>query len=84
MRRCKTPRLLRSSRGRSCFRLRRVESCLPIIYRASNGELKLSREAYSGIFLGKITRWNDPRIVVTNPGHKASADGDSNRKQNGL
>ncbi len=22
--------------------------------------LKLSREAYSGIFLGKITKWNDP------------------------
>ncbi len=33
-----------------------------------DGELKLSREAYSGIFLGKITRWNDPLIVVTNPG----------------
>src|SRR5277367_3894943 len=24
------------------------------------GELKLSREAYVGIFLGKITQWNDP------------------------
>ncbi len=31
-------------------------------------ELKLSREAYSGIFLGKVTRWNDPVIAKTNPG----------------
>jgi phosphate transport system substrate-binding protein len=30
-------------------------------------ELKLSREAYSGIFLGKVTRWNDPVITKTNP-----------------
>ena len=31
-------------------------------------ELKLSREAYAGIFLGKITRWNDPKIASANPG----------------
>jgi phosphate transport system substrate-binding protein len=31
-------------------------------------ELKLSREAYAGIFLGTITKWNDPAIVKTNPG----------------
>jgi phosphate transport system substrate-binding protein len=30
-------------------------------------ELKLSREAYAGIFLGKITKWNDPSIVKHNP-----------------
>jgi phosphate transport system substrate-binding protein len=30
-------------------------------------ELKLSREAYVGIFLGKITQWNDPAIVKVNP-----------------
>lgn len=29
--------------------------------------LKLSREAYSGIFLGKIKKWNDPKIVKDNP-----------------
>jgi phosphate transport system substrate-binding protein len=33
-------------------------------------ELKLSREAYVGIFLGKVTKWNDPLIVKTNPGVK--------------
>ena len=31
-------------------------------------ELKLSRDAYVGIFLGKITKWNDPVIVKANPG----------------
>jgi phosphate transport system substrate-binding protein len=31
-------------------------------------DLKLSREAYSAIFLGKVTRWNDPLIARTNPG----------------
>jgi phosphate transport system substrate-binding protein len=31
-------------------------------------ELKLSRDAYVGIFLGKITRWNDPKIASANPG----------------
>src|SRR3974390_3390926 len=30
--------------------------------------LKLSREAYVGIFLGKITNWNDPAIAKTNEG----------------
>lgn len=33
-------------------------------------ELKLSREAYSGIFLGKVTKWNDPLIVKDNQGAK--------------
>jgi phosphate transport system substrate-binding protein len=32
--------------------------------------LRLSREAYSGIFLGRITRWNDPAIAKANPGVK--------------
>ena len=33
-------------------------------------DLKLSRAAYSGIFLGKITKWNDPAIAKSNPGAK--------------
>jgi len=32
--------------------------------------LKLSREAYVGIFSGKITKWNDPAIAKTNPDAK--------------
>jgi phosphate transport system substrate-binding protein len=31
-------------------------------------ELKLSRDAYVGIFMGNITKWNDPEIAKTNPG----------------
>ncbi len=34
------------------------------------GEIKLSRKAYAGIFLGEITRWNDPIIAAANPGVK--------------
>jgi phosphate transport system substrate-binding protein len=33
-------------------------------------DLKLSRKAYSGIFLGKIKKWNDPEIAKANPGVK--------------
>jgi phosphate transport system substrate-binding protein len=31
-------------------------------------DLKLSRDAYVAIFLGKITSWNDPAITKVNPG----------------
>jgi phosphate transport system substrate-binding protein len=31
-------------------------------------ELKLSREAYSKIFQGQLTKWNDPLIAQANPG----------------
>ncbi|MGB3652655.1 MAG: phosphate ABC transporter substrate-binding protein PstS [Rivularia sp. (in: cyanobacteria)] len=30
--------------------------------------LKLSREDYTNILLGNITKWNDPKIVAANPG----------------
>src|SRR5664279_3327305 len=30
--------------------------------------LKLSREAYADIFLGKVKTWNDPKIAHDNPG----------------
>lgn len=30
--------------------------------------LKLSRQAYAGIFLGKVKKWNDPLIAKANPG----------------
>jgi phosphate transport system substrate-binding protein len=32
--------------------------------------LKLPRSAYPAIFLGKVTRWNDPAIALANPGVK--------------
>jgi phosphate transport system substrate-binding protein len=34
------------------------------------GDLKLSREAYTGIFLGTVKAWNDPKIAASNPGQQ--------------
>jgi phosphate transport system substrate-binding protein len=34
------------------------------------GDLKLSRKAYAGIFLGEVKNWNDPLIAKTNPNTK--------------
>jgi phosphate transport system substrate-binding protein len=39
-----------------------------ITYNLKGVNLKLSRKAYSGIFLGKVKRWNAPEIVASNPG----------------
>lgn len=33
-----------------------------------SGELKFTPDALAGIFLGKITSWNDPALVKANPG----------------
>jgi phosphate transport system substrate-binding protein len=33
-----------------------------------NAELKFSKDAIAGIYLGKITKWNDPYIAKENPG----------------
>ena len=33
-----------------------------------SGEVKFTPEALAGIFLGKITSWNDPAITKSNPG----------------
>jgi phosphate transport system substrate-binding protein len=38
------------------------------------GELKFTPEAIAGIFLGKVTKWNDPAISSANPGVKLPAD----------
>ncbi len=34
----------------------------------NNNQLKLSRENLADIYLGKITRWNDPKLLKENPG----------------
>jgi phosphate transport system substrate-binding protein len=39
-----------------------------------NGEIKFTPEALAGIFLGKITTWNDPAIASVNPGVKLPND----------
>jgi phosphate transport system substrate-binding protein len=38
------------------------------------GELKFTPEALAGIFLGKITKWNDPAIAGPNAGVKLPAE----------
>ncbi len=37
-------------------------------------ELKFTPEALAGIFLGKVTKWNDPAIAGPNPGIKLPAE----------
>lgn len=37
-------------------------------------ELKLPRDVYAGIFLGQITKWDDPAIVKANPGVKLPSE----------
>jgi len=46
--------------------------CVVLAYNLPDfkGDLKLSRKAYAGIFLGQITKWNDPAIAAANPGVK--------------
>ena len=38
------------------------------------GDLNLTPEAIAGIFLGGITKWNDPKIASANPGVKLPAN----------
>jgi phosphate transport system substrate-binding protein len=38
------------------------------------GDLNFTPEALSGIFLGKVTKWNDPAIASVNPGVKLPGD----------
>jgi phosphate transport system substrate-binding protein len=38
------------------------------------GELNFTPEALSGIFLGKVTKWNDPAIASANTGMKLPGD----------
>ena len=44
--------------------------CVVLAYNLPGGpaELRLSRQAYTAIFLGKITHWDDPAIRQVNPG----------------
>jgi phosphate transport system substrate-binding protein len=39
-----------------------------------SAELKFTPEALAGIYLGKVTKWNDPAIVGANPGVKLPAE----------
>jgi phosphate transport system substrate-binding protein len=45
-----------------------VLGAVVVTHRAPVADLKLAPETLAGIFLGEITRWNDPRLVKDNPG----------------
>src|SRR5271157_5327385 len=49
-----------------------TSACVVLAYNLPDfhGGLKLSRQAYAGIFLGEIKNWNDPLIAKSNPGVK--------------
>ena len=49
-----------------------TSACLVLAYNLPDfhGDLKLSRAAYAGVFLGQIKNWNDPVIAKSNPGVK--------------
>ena len=42
--------------------------------------LKLSRKAYAGIFLGKVKKWNDPLIAEVESGREAARPADQRRR----
>lgn len=49
-----------------------IPTCMGAVVLAYNlpecKDLKLTGETVAGIFLGKINRWNDPRLTAINPG----------------
>lgn len=47
-----------------------VLGAVVVTYNAPVPQLRLTPETLSGIFLGKITKWNDPAIAKVNPGTK--------------
>ena len=54
------------------FHIPTAIGAVTIVYNLQGVEsgLKLTQEALANIFLGKITRWNDPQIASQNPGVK--------------
>jgi phosphate transport system substrate-binding protein len=47
-----------------------VAGAVVVTYNASVENLRLTPETLSGIFLGKITKWNDPALAKDNPSVK--------------
>jgi len=61
-----------ASAGNNALMIPVTAGCVVLAYNLPSfqGELKLSRRAYAGIFLGEIKKWNDPLIAQSNPGIK--------------
>ncbi|NEQ35592.1 MAG: phosphate ABC transporter substrate-binding protein PstS [Okeania sp. SIO3I5] len=55
--------------GRGVILLPMTAGCIVLAYNLPNvPNIKLSREVYVDILLGKITQWNEPKITAINPG----------------
>lgn len=61
---------LRAARGGHILHFPTVMGAVVLTYNVEGVDagLKLTPEAIAGIFLGSITRWNDPALVQANPG----------------
>src|ERR1043166_2791498 len=61
-----------SNAGNNALMIPVTAGCVVLAYNLPGyrGELNLSRKAYTGIFLGEITKWNDRLISQSNPGFK--------------
>lgn len=61
-----------ASAGNNVLMIPMTAGCVVLSYNLPNfqAELKLSRQAYAGMFLGEIAKWNDPLIRESNPGVK--------------
>jgi phosphate transport system substrate-binding protein len=64
-----------SKRGNAILHFPTVLGAAVLTYNVSGvtQDLNLTPEAISGIFLGKITKWNDPELMKANPGVKLPA-----------
>ena len=51
-----------------------VPSSLLTMFPGVSGDLNFTQKALSGIYLGQITKWNDPEIAKANPGVKLPGD----------
>jgi phosphate transport system substrate-binding protein len=47
-----------------------VLGAVAVVYNGAPEGLKLTPEVLADLYLGKITRWNDPKIAAINPGMK--------------
>ena len=62
---------------RTLWHIPTVAGAVTVCYNLEgNPQLKLDGPTLAGIFLGKITKWNDPAIASQNPGVKLPADED--------
>src|SRR5207244_4269823 len=58
------------SKAKDVVHVPTVLGAIAVVYNGAPAGLKLAPDVVADIFLGKITKWNDPRIAATNAGTK--------------